>query len=78
MIYTLKKKQKSPKFYLILSSSYKSNSEKVILQIPAWRPGRYELQTFLQKTFPKLRHLIKIGQNLGIQKITKDCLGNNL
>ncbi len=71
MIYTLKKNKNHPNF-IDIELKYKSNSDKVILQIPAWRPGRYELQNFA-KNIPKIEAFDKNGQNLGIQKITKDA-----
>lgn len=43
---------------------------ELYLQLPAWRPGRYELQHFAQK----LRHLTASvsGQPIPVRKVTKD------
>jgi len=46
--------------------------EALELQLPAWRPGRYELQNFAQKVQRVLVEDAASGENLGFQKITKD------
>ncbi|MDX5347227.1 MAG: M61 family peptidase, partial [Hymenobacteraceae bacterium] len=44
---------------------------ELYLQLPAWRPGRYELQNFAQK-IKKLQAFNEQGQELQVQKTTKD------
>lgn len=44
---------------------------EIDLQLPAWRPGRYELQNFAQK-IQHFRVLTASGQPVPYQKITKD------
>ncbi|HEY4651320.1 MAG TPA: PDZ domain-containing protein, partial [Pontibacter sp.] len=48
-----------------------NNSKELYLQLPAWRPGRYELQQFAQKLYnvTATAH----GATIGIHKTTKDC-----
>jgi predicted metalloprotease with PDZ domain len=47
-----------------------NSQQELYLQLPAWRPGRYELQHFAQK----LRGVAASanGQSLPVQKVTKD------
>jgi len=48
------------------------SSDELLVQLPAWRPGRYELGNFAQniKTFqPK----DSSGKKLRFEKVTKDC-----
>ena len=42
------------------------------LQLPAWRPGRYELQNFAQKIQKVAVEDAKTGQPLSYRKLTKD------
>lgn len=44
---------------------------EIYLQLPAWRPGRYELQNFAQK-IQHFRVFNAINQPVAYQKITKD------
>jgi predicted metalloprotease with PDZ domain len=48
-----------------------NTQQELYLQLPAWRPGRYELQHFAQK----LRSVTAAanGQAIPIRKVTKDC-----
>ena len=43
------------------------------LQLPAWRPGRYELQNFAQKVQRVEMSDAVTGQLLACRKVTKDC-----
>jgi len=45
---------------------------EVQLQLPAWRPGRYELQNFAQK-IQQFRVLDSANNAMAYTKITKDC-----
>ncbi|WP_066839722.1 M61 family metallopeptidase [Rufibacter ruber] len=48
-----------------------STADELYLQLPAWRPGRYELQNFAQK-LQGFAVVAKDGSPLPFQKITKD------
>ncbi|MEJ8758505.1 M61 family peptidase [Pontibacter sp. H259] len=57
--------------YLDISITITGNTQQELyLQLPAWRPGRYELQNFAQK----LRQVTaKVhGASIAIEKVTKD------
>lgn len=57
--------------YLDITLTVAGNkADKVYLQLPAWRPGRYELQHFAQKL--KAVTATANGESIPIQKITKD------
>ena len=47
-----------------------NKQQELYLQLPAWRPGRYELQNFAQK----LRQVTATahGASIAIEKVTKD------
>jgi predicted metalloprotease with PDZ domain len=47
------------------------NSEHIEIQLPAWRPGRYEIQNFA-KNIQFIEAISKTGQKLPLNKITKD------
>ncbi|SHK26127.1 M61 family metallopeptidase [Hymenobacter psychrotolerans] len=62
-------------FYVQLHMTFEvpaAGPETVELQLPAWRPGRYELQNFAQK----LQHVEVVDaasqEVLGVRKLTKD------
>jgi predicted metalloprotease with PDZ domain len=48
------------------------SSDETLIQLPAWRPGRYELGNFA-KNVQKWSAFDKEGNPLRSQKITKDC-----
>src|SRR3712207_1274011 len=48
-----------------------NQATEIYLQLPAWRPGRYELQNFAQK-IQKFRVSTPGGEPVAYQKITKD------
>ena len=57
--------------YLDISITITGNTQQELyLQLPAWRPGRYELQNFAQK----LRQVTATvhGASIAIEKVTKD------
>lgn len=47
-----------------------NTQQQIYLQLPAWRPGRYELQQFAQKLYPVTATGDK--QPIAVSKITKD------
>jgi predicted metalloprotease with PDZ domain len=47
-------------------------STEVLIQLPAWRPGRYELGNFA-KNIQRWEALDQNGNALKYEKITKDC-----
>jgi predicted metalloprotease with PDZ domain len=47
-------------------------SSEVLIQLPAWRPGRYELGNFA-KNIQRWEALDQQGKALNYEKITKDC-----
>ncbi len=50
----------------------KINQDEILIQLPAWRPGRYELGNFA-KNIQKLAAFDAKGNALKYKKITKDC-----
>src|SRR5690554_149258 len=60
-----------PSQYIDLELTFKCTKNEVIeLQLPSWRPGRYELANYAQK----IRHLKLLvdGAEFPLSKITKD------
>src|ERR1700683_1484667 len=59
----------------------KIETEEVFVQLPSWRPGRYELGNFA-KNIQKIKVTDSTGEPLMFRKITKDrwrvdCKGAN-
>lgn len=50
----------------------KINQDELMIQLPAWRPGRYELGNFA-KNIQKWAAFDQNGNVLNYEKITKDC-----
>lgn len=50
----------------------KINQDEILVQLPAWRPGRYELANFA-KNIQKWAAFDEKGTILKFEKITKDC-----
>jgi predicted metalloprotease with PDZ domain len=50
----------------------KINSEEILVQLPSWRPGRYELGNFA-KNIQKWGAFDEKGNPLKFQKVSKDC-----
>jgi len=46
--------------------------DEILIQLPSWRPGRYELQDFA-KNILQWRAVNESGESLAHLKITKDC-----
>ena len=62
-------------FYLQIQMTFEvpaSTTEALELQLPAWRPGRYELQNFAQKMQHVVLEDAASGEPLASRKITKD------
>ncbi|WP_324672980.1 M61 family metallopeptidase [Hymenobacter sp. GOD-10R] len=62
-------------FYVQVQMTFEVSAtahDAVELQLPAWRPGRYELQNFAQKVQRVLIEDAASGENLAFQKVTKD------
>ena len=70
--HTVKQEINEPKFVQIISEIATLGSNLTMLQLPAWRPGRYELGNFAKniKGFKVYDHNEK---ELNFKKITKDC-----
>jgi predicted metalloprotease with PDZ domain len=47
------------------------NDDYIEIQLPAWRPGRYEIQNFA-KNIQFIEAISATGQKLSIHKVTKD------
>jgi predicted metalloprotease with PDZ domain len=58
--------------YIQISMQFEPNSEVIIIQLPAWRPGRYELGNFA-KNIKGFNVVNENGQELQFKKITKDA-----
>jgi predicted metalloprotease with PDZ domain len=62
-------------FYVQVQMTFEVSAiaqDAVELQLPAWRPGRYELQNFAQKVQRVFIEDAASGENLAFQKVTKD------
>jgi len=62
-------------FYLQLQMTFEvpaAAAEALELQLPAWRPGRYELQNFAQKIQRVVVEDAASGEKLSFRKLTKD------
>ena len=71
MKYKIYSKNKASHFINIECSIEDICSQEVELQLPAWRPGRYELQNFA-KNIQKFEVFNENNQKLKASKITKD------
>jgi predicted metalloprotease with PDZ domain len=72
MQHLVSKKQQEPKFVHILSEIHTFGSTRMILQLPAWRPGRYELGNFA-KNVKGFTVVDAAQRNLTFKKLTKDA-----
>src|SRR5690606_40780266 len=60
-----------PSQYIDLELTFEcTKNEVIVLQLPSWRPGRYELANYAQR----IRHLKLLvdGKEFPLSKITKD------
>lgn len=71
MNYKIYSKNKTSHFIDIECCIENISSEEIELQLPAWRPGRYELQNFA-KNIQNFEVFDENGQKLKTSKITKD------
>ncbi len=71
MVYTFSSKNRASKFLEIELVVENNKKNTVILQLAAWRPGRYELGNF-SKNIQKFRVKKMNNQPLEFQKLTKD------
>jgi predicted metalloprotease with PDZ domain len=58
-------------FLLITYTIPEITSDYIEIQLPAWRPGRYEIQNFA-KNIQFIEAISKSGQKLSLHKVTKD------
>ncbi len=68
----VRQEAKEPKYIQIVSEISTLGSNRTLLQLPAWRPGRYELGNFAKniKGFKVYDHR---EEELNFKKISKDC-----
>ena len=71
MNYKIYSKNKPSHFIDIECSIENIKTDEIELQLPAWRPGRYELQNFA-KNIQLFEVFDEKGQKLKTSKITKD------
>jgi len=71
MKYTLDTSSKE-QHYLVITMEVKTPLDETLLQLPAWRPGRYELGNFA-KNIQKFEVFNERNELLGFDKISKDC-----
>ncbi|MFT5777971.1 MAG: putative metalloprotease with PDZ domain [Crocinitomicaceae bacterium] len=57
--------------YIFITATFNTNEELTLLQLPSWRPGRYELGNFA-KNLRNLRVFDEQNQLLSTKKVTKD------
>jgi predicted metalloprotease with PDZ domain len=72
MLYTLSFKKPQQHFIDIELIQTNIQSDEVTLQLPAWRPGRYELGNFA-KNIQRFAAFDENNHNLHFEKISKDC-----
>ena len=72
MLYRIAPDTHQPHYLTIEARLTDINTDTVELQLPAWRPGRYELQHFA-KNIQQFSVSDGAGQALPFCKITKDC-----
>jgi predicted metalloprotease with PDZ domain len=72
MQYTISYQQAASRFIQISCKVNTANEETIKLQLPSWRPGRYELQNFA-KNIRNFTVCDLNGKPLNWSKLTKDC-----
>ncbi|MGL4599551.1 MAG: M61 family metallopeptidase [Bacteroidia bacterium] len=72
MHYIISYKNPQTRYIRIEAIAQHITTEVVRIQLPAWRPGRYELGNFA-KNLRDFRAYDVVGKELRFQKITKDC-----
>jgi predicted metalloprotease with PDZ domain len=58
--------------FIEIQAQILSSEAQILLQLPAWRPGRYELANFA-KNVRSFKAVNQNGKELTVRKITKDC-----
>ena len=58
--------------YLVINLQFVASEDNPLVQLPAWRPGRYELGNFA-KNVRSFRAYSDKSQRLTSEKVTKDC-----
>jgi predicted metalloprotease with PDZ domain len=58
--------------YIAINLKFTSTEENTLLQLPSWRPGRYELGNFA-KNVRNFRVFSNAGKKVTAAKINKDC-----
>lgn len=58
--------------FIEIKAQIESNEATILLQLPAWRPGRYELANFA-KNVRSFKAFSQNGTELMVRKVTKDC-----
>ena len=71
MIYTFSSKNRGSKFLDIEFLIENIKDDEILVQLPAWRPGRYELADFA-KNIQQFRVQTLNNKELFLEKITKD------
>ncbi|ADB39910.1 M61 family metallopeptidase [Spirosoma linguale] len=71
MRYRLSADSSSPHYIAVDAHLANISTSEVELQLPAWRPGRYELQQFA-KNIQRFEIVDQAGKPLSFRKITKD------
>ena len=71
MKYTIDTSSKN-QHYLLITMEVKTPLEETLLQLPAWRPGRYELGNFA-KNIQKFEVFNERNELVDFNKISKDC-----
>ncbi len=71
IVYRLSSKHRTSHFLEIEMSIDGVDSEELILELPSWRPGRYELGNF-SKNIRAWQAFNEKGESLAFKKITKD------
>lgn len=71
MIYSISKTRPGSRFISILAEIPVEGREVVEVQLPSWRPGRYEIGNFA-KNIRKFEVYSQDGEALSFQKLTKD------
>ncbi|QHT68727.1 M61 family metallopeptidase [Rhodocytophaga rosea] len=72
MIYTLSYSNPDKHYIDIQVQISTITTSHVEVQLPAWRPGRYEMANFA-KNMTLLKAYGTTGEKLNVQKLTKDC-----
>lgn len=72
MIYKISSANPSSRYLQVEATIENSDRKNIEIQLPAWRPGRYELGNF-SKNVRNLRAYDSTLKELKVAKNTKDC-----